>query len=68
MDYQADIRFVDAHTESIGGNHDPMLSGQPALLSGILGLVAQSGMIESSGNFLLVEPLGYFFGLLRLRV
>ena len=40
-----------------------MLSAQPTFLSGILGLVAQPGVVESGGNLLLVQPLGHFFGL-----
>ena len=62
MDHDAHVGFVDAHAEGIGGHHHPMLVLYPALLSLVLHVVVQSGMIEGGSDSLLGEQLGHLAG------
>ena len=50
MQYDTDIRLVDAHAESVGGYHDADFSVLPAFLPEVFYGIVQSGMIEVGGN------------------
>ena len=56
------IRFVDTHTECIGGDHDTAFSCLPALLADVFGGVIQSGMVEIGGDVFVVQQFGNFLG------
>ena len=60
MQYDTDIRLVDAHAESVGGYHDADFSVLPAFLPEVFYGIVQSGMIEVSGNIFVHQQFGDF--------
>ena len=63
MDNHAYVWFVNSHTKGIGGYHYTEFSFQPGFLSGIFGLVVESGMIKSGCDVVAVQELGNLFRL-----
>ena len=61
MHHRAYIRFIDAHTESIGGNNDSRLVRFPACLTFIFGFIFEPGMKIIRFDAVLIQQIGYFF-------
>ena len=55
MDNHAYVRFVNSHSKSVGGYHYTEFSFQPGFLSGIFGLIVESGMIKSGCDVVPVQ-------------
>lgn len=60
MKDDADIRFVNTHSESIGGYHYADFPVLPAFLAEVFHCIIQSGMIEVSGNIFVHQQFGDF--------
>ena len=52
VDHKADVGFVDAHAEGVGGHHDPGLVVNKALLAPAALAVLHSGVIPGGGDAL----------------
>lgn len=62
---KADVRFVDAHTESYGGNNDLNIVIHPPLLDDLSLLVVQFSVIEIAFDLMvLLQSLYQLFTLL----
>ena len=63
VDNHVHVRFVNSHTKGVGGYHYTEFSFQPSFLSGIFGLIIESGMIKSGCDVVAVQELGNLFRL-----
>ena len=60
MNHNSYVGLVDAHAESVGGNHNLFVALQPCLLMCIFDCGFKSGMKKSSGKSMLTEIFGQF--------
>ena len=59
MYHYAHVGFVDTHSEGVGGHHDAHLVLLPVILSALLDLEIQSGVIGCGGDAGILQEGGY---------
>ena len=67
VDHQAHVRFVDAHSEGIGGRNHPQLAADESLLHALLRFRGQARVKVFRGHVLKLQELRRLFGLASRR-